>query len=270
MKSALKAVPLAAATCVLVWSLPTSLLAADGILVTEKTTTGAKIETRQMQIERTRMRAEVTGPTGDLLTMIFDNAKQTLWILNVTKKTYSELTKADADAMGGQIAGAAAQMQEAMRGMTPEQRAQMEAMMRGRGLGGPPAQTQTEYRRAGTDRVGRWACNKYDGYRGGQKTAEVCTVEPTAMGLVAADFEVAKQMADFFARLVPQASDSVFKVGGADPQGYTGVPVRRVTSFGPRQTTAEITEAVRQTFPESTFAVPADFQKETTPFGRGQ
>ena len=47
------------------------LFAADGVLVVEKTTTGANVRTSQIQIEKTRMRAEVEGPNGQQV-MIFD------------------------------------------------------------------------------------------------------------------------------------------------------------------------------------------------------
>lgn len=269
MRSPLNAVPLVAATCVLACSLQTSLLAADGILVTEKTTTASKTETHQIQVEPTRIRVETTNPSGDPMVLIFDGAKQVLWMLEPNKKSYTELTKAEADAMGSQMSGAMAQMQQAMQGMSPAERAQMEAMMRGRGMpsmpgmGGAPA--TTEYRRAGADTVGSRACVKYEGYQGSQKTSEVCTVEPAAMGFVAADFEVSAQMADFFSKLVPQATDSVFKLGAGGTGKFSGVPIRRVSGIGGRQTTSEVTGAVRQTFPESTFALPADFQKTKLP-----
>ena len=143
--------------------------------------------------------------------------------------------------------------------------------MRGRGMPAMgPAAPQTEYRRGIADRVGKWACTKYDGYKGGQKTTEVCAVDPKDMGFAAGDFAVSAQMADFFAKLVPQAADATFKLGTADAGGFSGVPVRRVFSIAGRQTTSEMTDAVRQTFPESTFSVPADFQKSASPFGRGQ
>ena len=53
-------------------------------------------------------------------------------------KTYNEMTKADVDRMGGQMDGAMAQMQEQMKSMPPEQRARMEALMKGRGGGQAP------------------------------------------------------------------------------------------------------------------------------------
>ena len=138
MRSTLKAVPLVAALSVLAWSLQISVQAADGVLIVEKTTTGAKTETHQLQIEKNRMRAEAAGPNGQPMSMIFDGTKQVMWLVDTNRKTYSELTKADVDAMGGQMSAAMAQMEAAMRGMPPEQRAQMEAMMRGRGMPGMP------------------------------------------------------------------------------------------------------------------------------------
>jgi len=247
---------------------PASLQAADGVLITEKSTTGAKIETRQIQIERNRMRVEVTDPNGSPQTIIFDGAKQVLWIIDPAKKSYIEMTKADADALAGQMSAATTQMQEMMKNMPPDQRAQMEAMMRGRGMpAAPAAPSKTEYRKVGADRVGKWACDKYDGALNNQKTTEVCTVAPSALGLAAADFEVSKQMSEFFGKLVPQGADNMFKIGGAEPTEFSGIPVRRISSVGQAQTVTEVTDVARQTFPESTFAVPAGFQKNAQGFG---
>jgi hypothetical protein len=96
-----------------------------------------------------------------------------------------------------------------------------------------------------------------------QKTSEVCTVDPSALGFTAADFEVTKQLAEFFRQLVPQNADQIFTMGGDDPQGFSGIPVRRVNSTGSRQTVSELTEVSRQTFADSLFAVPAGYQKQT-------
>jgi hypothetical protein len=52
-------------------------------------------------------------------------------------------------------------------------------------------------------------------------------------------------------------------MGGDDPQGFSGIPVRRVNSTGSRQTVSELTEVSRQTFADSLFAVPAGYQKQT-------
>ena len=246
------------------------LPAGAGILIVEKTTTGTTIQTSQVQIEGSRMRAESSGPGGGRQTIIFDGAKQVMWIVNYDKKTYSELTKADLDRMGGQMAGAMAQMQDQLKNMPPEQRAMVEKMMQGRGMtgmGAPPPPKAT-YRPSGTDKVGKWTCSRFDGYQNGQKTSEVCTVAPETLGFAIADFDVSRQLGDFLGKLMPQSSDRVFRVGTADEQGFSGVPVRRVFSAGQAQTTVELSDVSRQSFPASTFEVPAGFQKEA--FGEGQ
>ncbi len=160
----------------------------------EQTVMGSATRSSQVQLERERMRAEMSGPTGDTQIIVFDGPQQVLRIISPSRKTYSEMTKADADRMGGQMAIAMAAMKEKMATMPPEQRAKMEAMMaqpRRRRAGA----AKPEYRRTGSDKVGKWACDKYEGFRNGQKVSEVCTVEPKVLGLTMADFEVTKQVA---------------------------------------------------------------------------
>ena len=246
------------------------LLAADGILIVEKTTRGGTSTTSQIQIDKTHMRAEMAGPTGAKQVVVFDGAAQVMRMIDVEKKSYSEMTKADVEQMGGQMSAAMAQMEEAMKKMSPEQRAQMEAMMKGRGAAmGAPAAPKTDYRKAGTDTVGKWTCDKYEGFQNNQKVAEVCTVDPTVLGFAMADFDVTRQMVAFFQKLMPQSANQIFSIGNDDAQGFKGVPVRRITSFGPDQTVVELTDVTRQAFADSVFAVPEGYQK-TQGFGRGR
>lgn len=247
------------------------LYAADGVLIVEKTTTGTATRTNQMQIEKTRMRGANAGANGEQQTMVFDGTKQVLWMINDTKKTYTEMTKADADRLGSQMSDAMAQMNAQMANLPPAQRAQMEAMMKGRGMPGAAGVAKTEYRKVGTDKVGKWTCERYDGYQNNQKTTELCTVDAKDLGFALTDFDVARQLAEFFAKLVPQGADAMFRVGTAEAQGFSGVPVRR-TTLGPNGSTTEITEVSRQNFPDSTFALPAGYTKEEFPGmgGRGR
>ncbi len=261
---------LVAAASAVAWPLE----AADGVLIVEKTTTGGKSETHQIQIEKDRMRAETGGLGGgsEKQAVIFDGARQVLWIVNLDKKTYSEMTKADVDRLGGQMAGAMAQMQEQLKNMPPEQRAQIEAMMRGRGMptGAPAAPAKPEFKRAGTEKVGKWTCDKYEGFTNNQKTSEICTVDPKDVGFAAADFEITRQLGEFFRKLVPQAAEQMFSFGKPEEQGFSGFPVKRVTGSGTRQTISETTDVSRQNFPASTFEVPQGFQKEDMFGGRGR
>ena len=114
-----------------------TLYAADGILIVEKTTSGGASHTSQVQIEPTRMRAESTGANGERQAIVFDGTKQVLDIINMAKKTYTEMTKADVDRLASQVSGAMSQMQSTLANLPPEQRARVEAMMKGRGIPGP-------------------------------------------------------------------------------------------------------------------------------------
>lgn len=258
MKSTLKSALLMAALCLVT----RPLVAADGILIVEKTTKGGTTRTNQSQIEKTRVRAESAGPTGGQQVFVFDGPAQVMRIIDYDKKTHTEMTKADMDRLGGQMAGAMAKMQEQMKNLTPAQRAQMEAIMPGREMAGAAAPAKTEYRKAGTSKVGKWTCDRYDGYQNNQKTSEVCTVDPKTLGFAVADFEVTRQLGDFVRQLMPQNADQMFSIGVNDPQGFSGLPVRRAYSIGQRQWVSELTEVTRQTFADSIFGVPAGFQKQ--------
>jgi hypothetical protein len=249
--------------------------AADGILIAQKITSGNNTTTSETQIEKTRMRTEMTGPNGRKNIMVFDAGAQVMRIIDEAAKTYSEMTKADVDRISAQMSGAMAQMQAQMQNLPPEQRARMEAMMQGagRGIAGMAAAQRPEYHKAGgTDRVGKWTCEKYEGTRNGAKASEVCTVDPSATGFMPTDFEITKQFAEFFSRLMPQGMDRLFAVGTAGPSGFSGFPVKSVNYDGSGKVTStvELTDVSRQNFPDSLFAVPAGFQKKDFPGGRGR
>ena len=248
--------------------------AADGVLVVETSTVNGTPRATQIQIERSRMRTEIAGQNSATQVVVFDGTKQILYMIDPVAKTYSEMTKADVDAAGAQVGDAMAQMQKALEGMPPAQRAQMEAMMKGR-LGGLPvgggAAAKTEYRRAGTSKVSKWTCDVYEAFQNNAKTGEVCTVSASALGFTATDFEVSGQLATFMRGLIPQGADQVFQTGRVQEQGYEGVPVRRVTTIAGREVVTELTSVARQTFPDSVFAIPDGFTKtQGGPLGRGR
>lgn len=251
-------------------SVPATIaFAADGVLIAQKTTTGTSTSTTEIQVERSRMRAEATV-NGEQQVIVFDGAAQVAYIIMPAKKSYMELTKAQVDQMGGMMQGMMAQMQAQMANLPPEQRAQMEGMMRGRGMGmamGGGAAERTSYKRTGTDRVGKWACDTYEGYRNGQKVSELCTASPTVLGFTAADFAVTEQLAAFIGGLLPEAGEQVSAIGRGGADGYTGFPIRSVVTSMGRTTTSEVTDIRRQTFADSVFAVPQGFQKQSM-FGR--
>src|SRR5262249_48553672 len=160
------------------------------------------------------MRTQMAGRGGAENTVIFDGNRQAMMMIDDAKKTYTEITKEDLDRM-------AAQLQGMMANVPPEQRAQIEAMMRGRGGRGMPG--MPTFKKTGTDKVGKWTCDKYEGYEGDRKTSEVCTVAPSALGLTEGDFAVTKDFAKFFSGLgsmMPQRQSQIFSLDTLEDRGF--------------------------------------------------
>jgi hypothetical protein len=225
-------------------------------------------------MDKDHIRAESRSGNDDAA-FVFDGPKKVVRMVNTTQKSYTEITTTEIQQMASQMSGAMAQMQAQLQSLPPEQRAMVEQMMQGRGgagmrgMPGMPAMAaaaKVEYRRTGTDKVGQWSCTKYEGTSGGQKTSEVCTVEPSALNLQASDFEASRQLAEFMKSLMPQMADGVTLFATTEAQGFSGVPVRRTTfRNGAVESVAEITEIRREAIPASTWDVPAGFRREAMP-----
>jgi hypothetical protein len=247
-------------------SFASPLLAAEGFLMVEKTVSGTTERITNVQVEPQRMRAEMTNAAGATQIVLFDSQQQVLRIINMANKSYTELTKADADRIGAQVSAAMEGMKEKLAQMPPEQRAKMEAMMAR--IGGAPGATpqKPDFRPAGKDMVGKWECDKYEGFRNNEKVTEVCTVDPKVLGLTPADFEVSKQVAAFFQKMVPIATDQIVGIGTIETQGFNGIPVRRSTyRQGKVVSTSEVVKVGRQNFPASSYEVPEGFTKQAAP-----
>jgi hypothetical protein len=249
---------------------PFALQAADGVLLVQSIASGTAAATSsQVQIEPNRIRTEVQIG-GRHQAIVFDAAREVLLIVDPARKSYIEMTRADAERMSGMMQGAMAMMQEQMAKMPPAQRAAMEqkmaGLMGGTAAGGAPP----EYRRSGTDTVAKRTCDRYDVFTSGRKTSEICTVAPEALGLAAADFGVLAKLSDFVRLLVPQMAHQLLAVG-TPTQGFSGLPVRTTTTMPDgATTTVTLTDARRATFEDAIFQVPAGYQKQSPLQSMGQ
>lgn len=250
----------------LVLLLAASSADAQGVTMVLRETARGQTTTNQMQMDRTHVRAE-TRTNNDQMAFIYDGPAKVIRMVNYGQKSYTEMTQDQMAQMGQQINAAMAAMQEQLKNMPPAQRKMMEDMMKGRGgMPGATAPAPPVYKNTGSDKVGQWACTKYEGYRGTEKILEICTVEPTALGLTAADFEAARQLAEVIKGMIPQAGEQLALAGTVEKEGYNGFPVRR-TSFrnGQAESTTELTEIRREAIPASAFAAPAGFRRDPMP-----
>lgn len=245
------------------------LQAANGLLIVEKTTgMTATPTTNQIQLESTRMKAESTGESGTKRVIMFDGTRKVLTMVDHDKKTYTEVTQQEAEQIGAQLADAMAMLKKQMDAMPPERRVQMQEMMSRMGTVAPGKAT---FKKAGTATVGKWTCDRYEGFEGDKKTSEVCTVDPKVLGFTTADFAITQQMAEFFKKIVPQMAAQTFSLGSLEQQGFPGVPVRRSFTLAGKEIVSEMTEVSRQSFPDASYAPPAGYTKQAFgPIGRGR
>jgi hypothetical protein len=228
----------------------------------EKENRNGKTTLNQVQMDRTHMKV---GPpeSGNPVMYFFDSEAQVARMVNFADKTYVEMTRDDLNMRKAQIAD----MQERLDKLPSGQRMMAEQEMRDRGM---PAQVvKVEYRESGSDQIGKWMCKSYDGFRGSLKVAEVCTVEPSALGMTAEDFAVTQQFVEFVT-LLSGAGDQMIVNGTAEDQGFTGIPIRRISIFSNAiDSVSQITEIRHEALPASTFETPSGFTKKLLPaFGK--
>jgi hypothetical protein len=229
-------------------------------------------------------------------TIIFRGDQNRVWVIEAQKRTYVEMTPETMQQMAGQMAGANAQMAAAMAQMQaemaklpPEQRAQMEAMMAGRGglaglaggRGGPPAAPQISFTRAGGSKtVAGWSCDQYRKTVNGRQEEDVCIARIAATGFTQADFQVFERFSNFMSAMTSQPgtpkSDFMNWNEMNKAIGFQGVPLDTVMYSGGRPNMQQtVNKAERAAIPASTYELPSGLAKQDIgamfgpPGGRG-
>jgi len=214
-----------------------------------------------------KLRVEGENPGSGKYLLIFDNARQVLWMADLAKGSYMEITKAQVEAMGGQMQQMMQQMQAQLAQIPPEQRAMVEQMMRQQmgGMGGnaPPPVTVREKNRGET--VGPFTCTRYEVLTGGQVTEEVCAAAPSQLRLDASAFATFKALAEFFeplSRMAPKGSWSAPKAMSQ----IDGFPVQTVMYEGQRPASEwVILKAEEQSLDAGLFTLPGNLRKTEMP-----
>jgi hypothetical protein len=200
--------------------------------------------------------------------MIFRGDKKVLWMIDAAKKTYMEMDQAAAKAMGEQLNGAMAQMQEAMKNMPAAQRAQMEKLMAGQ-MKGATSSKQTVKAMGQKRTINGFDCAGYT-VTGEAGDTEVWAADPKALKLDTADMTVFKDFAEFMTssfpgmeRIADLAKD--FEHPRADQ--VPGVPVLTIhkDKSGKEDFRSELVKLTRGAVDGSAFELPAGFTKTELP-----
>jgi len=223
-------------------------------------------QTVTIYLDAGKMRVEGENPGQGKYLLIFDESKQVMWMADLGKNTYMEITKAQVEQMANQMGQMMAQMQQAMASVPPEQRAMVEQMMRGRmgGAAAPPQITVRDKGASGT--VAQFTCKKWDVLTNGQVTQEVCAADPSQIKLDASAYETFKAVAEFYAPLrnmIPQGS------GWSAPNAMEeigGFPVQTVAYENGRPTSEWVLQSVEErTVDAGQFTLPPNLRKQEMP-----
>ena len=222
-------------------------------------------------VERDRMRVEIKGDDTDQ-TIIFRKDKEVFWAIDNKEKTLVEITRRDLQKIKEKMDEAMKMFEEQLKNMPPEQREMMEQMMK-KQMSMKSTQTKTMYEKvASGEKVNRWVCDKYEGYREGRKKKEIWTTDWKHLGLNPEDFKVMKTMGEFFEEFSKGAASSFYKVGSEEwekEQGYSGVPVKTIIySDGQIREKTELKEIQQQDFSASLFDLPKGLKKKEIPWNR--
>jgi hypothetical protein len=223
--------------------------------------------TTTIYVEKDRLRLEISGPDQNNI-IIFRGDKNLFWMIDKDKETYMEMTKKDIEKAKVQLDKAQNMMMEQMKNMSAEQQEMMKNMM--------PAEmskskkVKTEYKKiASGEKVGKWICTHYEGYKDGKKTGDTWIAGWDQIGLDREDMLVMGQMGKFFEALSQEASD-LMQVGSEEwekEHGMSGFPVRWTDSEEGRVSSeGQVTEVLNQNLKPSLFEVSSKYTKEENPF----
>lgn len=214
------------------------------------------------------LRMEMPGQDGAVL---INPGRREVLVLDDAKRRYTRLDPATVARLGGQMAAVREQMQSAMAGMSPQQRAQIEQMMGGNAaamLGGPspgatPAPT---FERTGDQkRYGGFDCETahYTTPQGAR--GELCIAPAVTLGLGVTDraaFDAAFAFAQELAEPLRAQGLGAWFDANVFPKGF--LLVRSAMPDEPAQRLAKVT---RDAADPARFAVPADYTAQELPGG---
>lgn len=205
---------------------------------------------------RMDMQAEKTN-----MSVIFNSSKETFWMVDHKKKTYTEMTKEDLEKIQKAAEEMMTKMDEAMKNLPPALQNKM------KNLTAPKENKKNEiiYTKVASDeKVNQWICDKYVGKRNDTKEAEVWTADWKKLGYQKEDLAGLEQLGKFFASMLKNMSWA-YQVG-ADEKAehmYFGFPVKTINYEKDKATDQyEIKEIKQEELAATVFEIPKGYKKE--------
>ena len=199
--------------------------------------------------------------------MIFKN--DTLFSINHKDKTYYVMDRAAMKQMADTLSPALKALQERMKDMTPEQRAQMEKMMGGRMPGGmgQPEKKEEIKRTSRTDKISGYSCTYVQVLEDGVLTDEICVAPGNTLKGSDELIVAAKRMSELLKEMM-SSMDAPWLRQMAEKQTQnfeklSGIPVlSRHFEDGKVQNETTLSFIRTEALADSLFEVPAGYTKK--------
>jgi len=212
-----------------------------------------------------RVDTEASSASGRS-TMIFKN--DTIFAINHQDKTYFAMDRASMKRVAEQLNPALQMLQERMKDMTPEQRAQMEKMMGGRLPGMGEAEKKTEIKRtARADKVSGYSCTYVQVLEGGVLTDEMCVTPGKEIKGADELMTSATKMAELLREMMSTMNAPwLQQMADKQMQNFTaigGIPMRsRHYAGGEPQSETTLTSIRSEALAASLFEIPAGYTRK--------
>ena len=199
--------------------------------------------------------------------MIFLGDEKILRMIDTGRKRYTEMTEADAAALGAQMAA----MQHRVQNMPPQIRERMQGMANMPGAGGK----RTVRALGETRKIRDFDATGYVVTTEGTKgETEVWTADPRNLGIQSEDFAVFRELAAFMRTMVPGFEgmrEMIKNYEQPDPGEVPGFPVLTIRrdENGSERSRAELVKLDRGSISGDKFKVPAGFKKQDMDLGEG-
>lgn len=243
------------------------------LLTTAAAHAGARLETVTRDLSGGRTTTINTWAQGGMMrvetqpnesTMIFRD--DTIYAISHKDKSYVVMDRASIQRMAEQVNPALQMLQEQMKNMTPEQRAQMEKMLGGRVPGGAE-QPQEIKRTSRNDRINGYSCTYVEVREGGVLTEELCVAPSSSIKgsaeLIAAASRMTAVMQDIMSTMDAPWLQQMVQKQLRHFEVLGGIPVlsRSFADGKPRHETT-LTRVSSEAVAPAQFEIPAGYTKK--------
>ena len=212
------------------------------------------------------------GGTENVNSMIFKGGRDEMIMVDHKRKEYYVMDKQTLLSFANQMNEAMAEMEKAMAGMSPEERAMMEKMMKGKmSTMQKSEEIEAVLKQAGSGNVNGYSCTKYEVYKGTEKVRDLCITKWSNIQNGSEIKSSLKKMSTFMEDLSKSLPESKFMGSTAAFEKNVFSQISKLDGF-PVQTTDYDKGAITGTttfksskktsFDASAFEPPAGYKKQ--------